>query len=360
MSAPTTPPANFHAVIMAGGIGSRFWPFSRNQKPKQFLDVLGMGQTLIQMTYERLLALTLPENIWVVSHQDYESLIREQLPQLRPDRTLLEPSRKNTAACILWASRHIAAVDSKATMFIAPSDHLITRQAAFQSSVQTAQEHILQFPDDLITFGIKASRPDTGYGYICYDQNPSANGVQRVIKFVEKPDQSTAEQYLASGNYVWNSGMFMWKNETIDKNLSQWCPEVYHCFDAYSVGMNPEAVYQQCPSISIDYAVMEKTQHAMVLPVDLGWSDLGTWASLFELLPKDPQHNALIGTHVHLRNSADCLVRNEENKLLALQNVHNLIVVNTPQALLICNKSEEQAIKQMVNHLQEIYGTQAL
>ena len=205
-----SPQESLHAVIMAGGIGSRFWPFSRNQKPKQFLDVMDTGHTLIQMTYKRLLAVVPPENIWVVSHKDYANLITEQLPSLSSNRILLEPFRKNTAACKLWATRHIEAIDPNATVFIAPSDHLITLEQVFHQSI-----------------GIKASRPDTGYGYIRYDRQINHAGIHQVLQFVEKPNLSKAQEYLEAGDYVWNSGMFLWKNNTIDLNIKKWCPEIY-------------------------------------------------------------------------------------------------------------------------------------
>lgn len=355
-----SPQESLHAVIMAGGIGSRFWPFSRNQKPKQFLDVMDTGHTLIQMTYKRLLAVVPPENIWVVSHKDYANLITEQLPSLSSNRILLEPFRKNTAACILWATRHIEAIDPNATVFIAPSDHLITLEHVFHQSIETACAYVNQHPEDLITFGIKASRPDTGYGYIRYDRQINHAGIHQVLQFVEKPNLSKAQEYLEAGDYVWNSGMFLWKNNTIDLNIKKWCPEIYSCFDNYRPGDDPYNVYQSCPSISIDYAVMEKTSNAKVLPVDLGWSDLGTWASLYSLLPKDSHQNVCLGPKIELRNSHHCLVHNGQAKIIAMQSVRDLIVINTEDALLICDRSQEQSIKEMVGHLGDRYGSETL
>lgn len=342
---------------MAGGIGSRFWPLSRNQKPKQFLDVLGTGQTLIQMTFQRLARTIHRDHIWVVSHQDYKDLVRQQLPDIHPERMLLEPERKNTAACILYATKHIEQIDKDALVLIAPSDHLILNDGEFDQDIAEAVSFIHSNPEALLTFGIKASRPDTGYGYIrFYPDARQEFNVHPVVKFVEKPDHNTALSYLASGEYVWNSGMFLWANKTIDKALMKYQAQLYKLFENYRPGQSISEIYKDAPSISIDYAVMEKTDAAFVKTVDFGWSDLGTWTSLYELMNQDEQFNALHAEVSILSQVHSCLVRNEESKLIALHGVENLIIINTADALLICDKNQEQAIKSLVGHIEVKYG----
>lgn len=348
--------ANLHAVIMAGGIGSRFWPLSTKKRPKQFLDVLGTGKTLLQLTFERLSKVVKADHIWIVTHQDYREITIQQLPQVDNAKILLEPERKNTAACILFATKHIEKFDANATVFIAPSDHLILDESQFCADILAAQNHLEHFSHHVLTFGIKASRPDTGYGYIRYD-NSEKHSFYPVKQFVEKPDYKTAEHYLATGQYLWNSGMFMWKNLTILNLYNQYAKELYDLFSLYQPGEDIQAVYQQSPSISIDYALMEKTEQAYVMAVDFGWSDLGTWASLFEVLPKDTQQNALLSKLIQTNNSNENIILNEEdNKLIALQGIENMIIINTPAKLLICNKSQEQDIKQLVSLIEQNFG----
>lgn len=348
--------ANLHAVIMAGGVGSRFWPMSTKKKPKQFLDILGTGKTLLQLTFDRLNKIIEADHIWIVTHKDYKEITTQQLPGIDKEKILLEPERKNTAACILYAAKHIEQVNANAIVFIAPSDHLILDESQFCTDIIEAQHHLDQFPDHVLTFGIKASRPDTGYGYIRYDSSEK-NPIKLVRQFVEKPDHKTAEHYLASGQYLWNSGMFMWKNHTILDLYSQHAKEISELFRTYKPGDDVTNVYQNSPSISVDYAIMEKTEQAHVMAVDFGWSDLGTWASLYEVLPKDTQQNALLSKLIQLSDSNENIVLNEEdNKLIALQGIENLIIINTPARLLICNKSQEQEIKQLVTQIEQNFG----
>ncbi|HEX5624739.1 MAG TPA: mannose-1-phosphate guanylyltransferase [Saprospiraceae bacterium] len=346
-----------HAVIMAGGIGSRFWPMSRNQRPKQFLDILGIGKSLIQLTFERL-AQSLPEeNIWVVSHADYANLLREQLPKLHPENTLLEPQRKNTAPCIALAAKMIALRDPEAMMLVAPADHLIVREQQYAQDLSAAFDYVSAHPDVLLTFGIQASRPDTGYGYIHYDASaPLSESCYQVRKFVEKPDHNTALSYLRDGNYVWNSGMFLWTCKTILREIERYEPEMYRLFDRQDVATSVSEIYTACPSISIDYAVMEKSKHAVVRTVDFGWSDLGTWGSLYELKSQDSEGNVLGKGPVILRESTNCLVENKGRQLIAIQGLEDFIVVNTDDVLLICQKSSEQKIKEMVGIAEREFG----
>ncbi|MBK9727880.1 MAG: mannose-1-phosphate guanylyltransferase [Saprospiraceae bacterium] len=348
---------NYHAIIMAGGVGSRFWPLSRNQKPKQFLDILGTGKTLIQLTYERLIKIIHPENIWVVSHADYQDLIKEQLPLLQTNNILLEPQRKNTAPCILFAALEISRRDPNSILFIAPSDHLILNESMFVKDVSDSFDFISKNPENLLTFGIQASRPDTGYGYINFDSSQVlAEDIYQVHKFVEKPDHNTALSYLQSGNYVWNSGMFLWKTNTILHSLEIYAPDLFKAFNSYTNPSDIISIYQNCKSDSIDIAVMEKSKSVVVKTVDFGWSDLGTWGSLYELLPHDLNENASTNTKLLLSQTKSCMIHDEQQKLIALHGVEDLIIINTEDVLLICHKSEEQAIKQIVSKVQESFG----
>lgn len=349
-----------HAVIMAGGVGSRFWPFSRTHLPKQFLDILDTGKTLIQMTYERLLAVVPEERIWVVSHVDYADLVAEQLPGLLPAQLLLEPERRNTTPCIVLASKHLERREPNALALIVPADHLITGTENFAAEMKAAAEYVDQHPDSLLTFGIRARRPDTGYGYIRYDAENGHSGFYSVMRFVEKPDLPTAMEYIASGGYLWNSGMFLWRNQTMLQQISLHAPGIYAAFSGYTPATELSKIYPLCESISIDHAIMEKADKVVVRPVDFGWSDLGTWASLYETLDKDIAGNAANGPKVELAETNGCLVFNRSNALIAMQSVSNLIVVSTPDAVLICDRSHEQKIKQLVAEIAKSRGHECL
>jgi mannose-1-phosphate guanylyltransferase len=337
-----------HAIIMAGGVGSRFWPFSRTHHPKQFLDILDTGKTLIQMTYERLLAFVPEDRIWVVSHKDYADLVAQQLPRLLPSQRLLEPERRNTAPCVALAAKHLEAVDPNALALIVPADHLIADTGNYAAEMQAAAGYVEQHPECLLTFGIRARRPDTGYGYIRYDAASGHSGFHPVMRFVEKPDLPTAMGYIASGEYLWNSGMFLWRNQTMLRQIALHAPGISAAFSGFVPSGDLSSIYPLCDSISIDHAIMEKADNVVVRPVDFGWSDLGTWASLYEILDKDVAGNATNGGTVELAETNDCLVFNRSNALLALQSVSNLIVVSTPDAVLVCDRSQEQKIKQLV------------
>jgi mannose-1-phosphate guanylyltransferase len=334
---------------MAGGIGSRFWPLSRNQKPKQFLDILNTGKTLIQMTYDRLLHCVPKENIWVVSHQDYLKLIEEQLPEIKPEQILLEPERKNTAPCLMYASACISQKNPDNIQFIASSDHLIVNESRFIEDVRSAFEFIETHPKHLLTFGIQATRPDTGYGYIHFDaENNFGNEIFPVRQFVEKPDHNTAMNYLENGQYVWNSGMFMWSGKNFNSEMKMNAPALSDLFNTKDVRTDIPMIYKQCESISIDYALMEKTNHAVVKSVHFGWSDLGTWGSLYQLKSLDENQNSIHGPGIITDETTNCLIENSTNQLMAIQGLEDFIVVNTTDVLLICQKSSEQKIRELV------------
>jgi len=342
---------------MAGGIGSRFWPLSRNQKPKQFLDILDSGKSFIQMTYDRLCKIVPRSNIWVVSHVDYEHLVRQQLPDLNPKQILLEPSRKNTAPCVLYAAKTIAAIDSEAQLFIAPSDHLILNESQFIEDINHGFEFNNKHPHQLMTFGIHASRPDTGYGYINFDKERALDQtIYPVNRFVEKPDLKTAASYLESGDYVWNSGMFLWHVQTILNEFKMYAAPLFKLFENLTADSNIKLIYEKCPSDSIDYAVMEKSPNVLVKTVDFGWTDLGTWGSLYEILDKDSQKNAAVAQNYLLNQSSSNLIKDEEGKLIVIHGLDNLLVINTKDVLLLCNKNEEQSIKQLVALVEEKFG----
>jgi len=342
---------------MAGGIGSRFWPLSRNQKPKQFLDILDSGRSFIQMTYDRLCKIVPRSNIWVVSHTDYKNLVIQQLPDLNPKQLLLEPSRKNTAPCILYAAKTIAAIDPDAQLFIAPSDHLILNESQFIEDIQHGFKFNKNHPQYLMTFGIRAHRPDTGYGYINFDKERALDQtIYPVNRFVEKPDLNTAESYLESGNYVWNSGMFLWNVQTIMNEFKVYASTLFKLFEDFKVHSDIAFIYENCPSDSIDYAVMEKSPNVLVKTVDFGWTDLGTWGSLYEILEKDANQNAAVAHNYLLNKSNNNLIKDAEGKLIVVHGIDDLLVINTKDVLLLCHKKEEQTIKQIVALIEAQFG----
>jgi len=350
---------DIYCVIMAGGIGSRFWPMSRKSNPKQFHDILGTGSTLIQQTFERFLHICPIENIYVVTSSIYESLVLEQLDGIRKENVLLEPSRRNTAPCIAYASHKIKMRNPNAVMIVAPSDHLVLKEAAFTETVKTAIDQAVN-NQQLVTLGIKPSRPDTGYGYIQFEDDlESAHpDIKKVKTFTEKPDLELARTFIKSGDFYWNSGIFIWSAKTILEAFRTFLPEVNDLFTEALPMFNTADelkaignVYAMCESISIDYGVMEKAKNVNVVLSDFGWSDLGTWGSLFAQLKKDSENNAVIGKHVVLYNSADNMISAPKEKLVVVDGLDEFIVIDTPDALLICPKSNEQKIKQIVNDL---------
>jgi mannose-1-phosphate guanylyltransferase len=335
---------------MAGGIGSRFWPMSTEAKPKQFHDVLGTGKSLLQSTVDRLLNLSSINEVLIVTSIDYKALIMEQLPDLPSENILCEPSRKNTAPCIAYAAKFIAERDANAKMIVAPADHIILNEKEFVDTINIA----LQQADDstLITLGIQPSRPDTGYGYIQYkkESTDSTKDVRGVIQFAEKPDLEKAKAFIQSGDYLWNSGIFVWSVNSILTHFKNLLPEISTLFEASkNVASDIDTIYQKCQSISVDYGIMEKATLVKVILSDFAWSDLGTWGSLYTHIPHDTEANAVIGDKVFHNDCKESIIKQmNSDKATIIKGLEDYIVVDTPKSLLICPKSEEQEIKTML------------
>jgi mannose-1-phosphate guanylyltransferase len=344
---------NNYCIIMAGGVGSRFWPMSTPDCPKQFLDVLGIGKSLIQMTYERLLLIAPKENIYVVTNACYQKLVATQLPELTQNQILTEPLRKNTAPCIAYASAKIFSKNKEATLVVAPSDHLILKENHFRDTINIAIDNANK-GEKLVTLGIKPTRPDTGYGYIEFsDEGEIFPGQVTAVKhFREKPNKEMAELFLKSGNYYWNSGIFIWKAQTILNALEKFKPALHHLFAGdlrfYNTEFEQENInrcFEECEDISIDFAVMENSKNTEVVLATFDWSDLGTWGSLYTHLEKDYNGNAVIGENVHMINSENCIVNLPNNKLALIEGLNNYIVVESENMLMILNKNDEQNLK---------------
>ena len=350
---------NLNAVIMAGGIGSRFWPMSRSTFPKQFHDILGTGSTLLQQTYERFLNLCPPENIYIVTSDIYKDLVMDQLDGIPDENVLLEPSRRNTAPCIAYAAYRIKQKDRDAVMVVAPSDHLVLKENTFNQTIEKAVDQAKN-SGNLVTLGIKPSRPDTGYGYIQFEDEPDAaeKNIKRVKTFTEKPDLELAREFIHSGDFYWNSGIFIWTLDSILNAFSEFLPETDELFQNIESNLGTdreresiESVYAVCESISIDYGILEKAKNVNVVLSDFGWSDLGTWGSLFTQIKKDKENNAVIGKNVVLQDCTDNMISVPENKLVVMQGISEYILVDTDDILLLCPKKDEQKIKQIVNDL---------
>ena len=337
---------NNYCVIMAGGIGSRFWPYSRKSKPKQFLDFFGIGQTLLQQTFERYSKIVPSENIIVITNAEYEGLVKEQLPSLQEKQILLEPARRNTAPCIAMASMHIHAVNPEANMVVAPCDHLILKEGEFIEAINKGLEFVAQSPQ-LLTLGIKPNRPETGYGYIQIADEQGENFYE-VKTFVEKPQLEFAEIFVASDEFYWNSGIFLWNVNTILNAFDTLMPEVCPKIQTDD--------FASCPSISIDYAIMEKAENVSVQLCNFGWADLGTWASLHEALPKDQQKNVIIKGHTLLYDCKNNMIALPKGKLAVIQGLEDYLIADTDNALLICKKDEENEIRRYVNDVQVKLG----
>ncbi|WP_276497878.1 mannose-1-phosphate guanylyltransferase [Pontibacter litorisediminis] len=343
---------NTYVVIMAGGIGSRFWPYSRTNYPKQFHDVLGIGQSMLQTTAQRFADICPPENIFVVTNKDYEALVKKQLPELSDNQVLLEPVGRNTAPCIAYASYKIAQLNPKANLVVTPADHVVLKQDVFTEVVKDALQAAAQ-DDVLITLGITPSRPDTGFGYIQYIDDESSK-IKKVKTFTEKPNLELAQMFLESGDFVWNSGIFIWNVQSILRAFHQYLPEVSEVFEEGVTTYNsPEEqnfitrAYSQCRNISIDYGIMEKVDNVYVLLADIGWSDLGTWNSLYTINEKDESGNVIDGD-VMLYDTKDCIVKTPKNRLVVLQGLEDFIVAEYDNVLMICRKDEEQKVKEFV------------
>ncbi len=346
---------------MAGGIGSRFWPLSKTDLPKQFLDILGTGKTLIQQTYDRLNKVCDAKQIYVVTHKDYLSLVQEQLPQLDHHQILLEPSRKNTAPCIAYATYKIEQQNKNANFIVSPADHLILKEQEFLNCINIALEQAT-LTDNLVTLGIKPSRPDTGYGYIQFedlDSNESNRQVKRVKTFTEKPDAEMAQKFIESGEFFWNSGIFIWNISTIQKAFETHLPDLSELFSSkpelYYTDQEQEFIektYTLSVNTSIDYGILEKSKNVLVVLSDFGWSDLGTWGSVYTHINKDADHNAIISKHFRAYESSKNMVfQKNDEKMTLIEGLENYIIVDTEKALLICKKDSEQKIKTFVSDL---------
>lgn len=343
-----------HLVIMAGGIGSRFWPMSTMERPKQFVDVLGTGRTFIQMTLDRFKGIIPPENIWVVTSQIYKDMVSEQLPEIPESNILLEPCRRNTAPCIAYASWRIKSIDPKATIVVSPSDHLVLDVVEFQRVIKSSLE-FASGSDAIVTLGMKPTRPETGYGYIQADLSyPSVRNreIFRVDSFREKPDLATATKYISQPYMLWNSGIFIWNVSTIVNALRVHAPEINDIFedllpiygtDKEQATINEE--FPKCESISVDYAILEKSDEIYCFPASFGWSDLGTWGSLRENVSRDRNGNAIIGENVQTYETRDCVIHCSEERRVVVQGLEGYIVAEKDDTLLICKLSEEQRIK---------------
>ena len=355
-----------YVAIMAGGIGSRFWPMSRTSLPKQFLDILGVGKTLIQQTFERYSKLVPPDNIYVVTSHEYESIVKKQLPDLPVENILSEPSRKNTAPCIAYIAFKLFNKDPKASMIAAPADNLILDTGEFIKTVGKALDFVDHI-NALLTIGIKPTYPNTGYGYIQHATTATAPDIYKVKTFTEKPNEELARTFIASGDFLWNAGIFTWKVKNIITALEKHAPELYELFAAEKEQFNTprekemiEAIYPQCTNISIDFAVMEKAENVYVIPASFTWSDLGTWNSAWENKEKDYFGNAVVGKNVIVVDAHNCIVHVPDNKLVLLQGLKDFIVVDTKDVLLICNKEKEQEIKEYVAEVKRNKGDKYL
>lgn len=355
---------DLHVVIMAGGAGVRFWPQSTRRKPKQFQDILGLGRTLLQQTYLRARKMTMPERIWVVTSEEYAELVYEQLPEIPALNVLLEPQRCNTAPCLALAGGVISRLDSNALMLVLPSDHLITEEGEFFVSVQEGVDFVRD-RDALLTFGIRPLRPETGYGYIEAGEAVQGvrKGVVRVASFREKPDAAAATDYVSSGNYFWNAGIFLWRVSSLLSALSAYEPEIMRSlestFDHFgSVGFQEsiERAYALVPVISIDYAVLERAENVYMLPANFGWSDLGSWRSVWELSERDDDENALMGK-VMIQDSENCLVSVPEGVLGVVVGLEGYMVVHSGSSLLVCPMARDQEIRAIVSNIEK-YGNQ--
>ena len=357
---------HYYVAIMAGGIGSRFWPMSRTNYPKQFLDILNTGKTLIQWTYERYAGFIPKENIFVVTSNEYTGIVQEQLPDLPAENILGEPSRKNTAPCIAYISFKLMQKDPQACLVVAPSDHLILDNIAFKKVSLEALRFVHKH-NAFITLGIKPTHPNTGYGYIQFEQHAVSDNVFKVKTFTEKPNLELAKTFVSSGEFLWNAGIFVWQVKNILSAFERYLPEIHELFNAEKEHFNTagekqalEEIYPQCTNISIDFGVMEKADNVYVIPSSFGWSDLGTWNSAYDNFDKDYLENAVAGNNVIVIDATRCMVHVPDEKLVLLQGLDDFIVVDTKDVLLVCRKSKEQEIKNFVTEVKRKKGERFL
>ncbi|MEM7549958.1 MAG: mannose-1-phosphate guanylyltransferase [Bacteroidota bacterium] len=355
---------NLFVVVMAGGSGTRFWPYSRSAKPKQFLDILGTGKSLLRMTVDRFEQICPLENIFIVTNKDYSQLTEEHLPHLPKENILLEPYRKNTAPCIAYASHKIKAINSDSVMVVTPADHAIFNEKEFFNTIEIALDSTAG-EEKLLTLGIKPTRPETGYGYIQYLSNPGQS-VKKVKTFTEKPNMELAEKFVESGDYLWNSGMFIWSTEAICHALSKYLSEINEVFEQGNDKYNTleeaeflEKAYSLCGNISIDYGLMEKAENVHVVLGDFGWSDLGSWESIYDQFEKD-KHGNLGADNSLLINSENCLIQKSGDRLIVVEGQENLVVLDYDDVLVITSRGEGQKIKDIMGEVKSSKGSEYL
>lgn len=343
---------NLFVILMAGGVGVRFWPYSRNSKPKQFLDVLGTGKTLLQSTFDRFLPVCPAENIYVVTHEEHAELVKQQLPLLRDEQILAEPMRKNTAPCIAYASYKIARKDPDAVIVVTPADHLIMMEEEFQDVIKKATDQA-KGQDKLITLGIPPTRPETGYGYIQYHTEKSF--IKKVKTFTEKPELSLAKKFIESGDFVWNSGIFIWGVQAINNAFHQYLPEMAEVFDEIKPKLGtPEekeailSAYSQCKNISIDYGIMEKAQNVFVCLGTFTWSDLGSWGSIHDISEKD-ENNNVINANAQTYETRNCIIKGSPDKLIVVQGLNGYLIGEFGNVVIVCEKDREEQFRRFVN-----------
>lgn len=351
-----------YCIIMAGGVGSRFWPISRNSRPKQFLDILGTGKSFIRQTYERFSGMILPENFLVVTNAKYKDMVLEHIPELREDQVLCEPLGRNTAPCIAYAAYKLKKLNPNSSMVVTPSDHLVLNGQEFTKIITEGFE-FAENNDSLVTVGIKPTRPDTGYGYIQIDPADQKGTLNRVKTFTEKPTLEVAKAFVESGEFFWNSGIFIWKTKDIINEFQSHLPEIDQLFtsidSSYNTGDEREAInkiYPECRNISIDYGIMEKAENVYVRCGDFGWSDIGTWGSLYTFSQKDEESNAVSGEALTY-NTQGCVINLPEGKIAVIQGMKDFIIADTEDALLICPKKDEQDIRRFVEDIKLKKGT---
>jgi mannose-1-phosphate guanylyltransferase len=358
---------HYYAAILAGGLGTRFWPKSRASFPKQFLDILGTGETLIQSAYKRYASFILPENIFIITSEEYVGLVKKQLPGINPENILAEPSRKNTAPCVVYMAFKLLQKDPEAAFVVAPSDHIVTDTETFKQ----LSLHGLKFAkenDALVTLGIKPTYPNIGYGYIQYDIDSAKDETVFEVKtFTEKPDLELAKTFLSSGDFLWNAGIFLWGAKNVINAFEQFQPEMFESFASERNNFNTpgekdalERIYPLCVSISIDYAIMEKADNVFVIPAEFGWSDLGTWNSAYTNLDKDGNGNAITTENIIAFDLNNSMISAPEEKLLVLQGLEDFIVVDTKDVLLICKKEKEQQVKEFLSEVKKKKGDKYL
>ena len=353
--------SNYYVAIMAGGVGSRFWPASREAKPKQFLDILGIGKSLLQLTYERFLPLIPKENIFIVSNAAYADLIKEQLPDVTDNQILSEPSRNNTAPCLAYTAFKLQNLNPNASFVVASSDHLIVNEADFLKNIEMALT-FTQKNDALMTLGITPSNPNIGYGYIQYNRNDANHdGIFKVKSFTEKPNLERAKEFVEAGNYLWNAGIFIWSVKSLLKSLKKNAEDIYDILKKGENAYNTEGeqifinqYYPTTPNISIDYAVMERADNVHTIPCNFGWSDLGAWGALYDEGKKDENNNVIQSENVLTFDVTNTLVRTPAEKLVVLRGLDDFIVVDENEVLLIYTKNKEQEIKQVTTVLKQM------